>query len=211
MGKIFCIIGKSSTGKDMVFKRLLAEPDLALSNVVSYTTRPIRAGEEEGVEYFFCTQQKEQELEQQGKVIERRTYHTRLGDWDYFTVDDGQVNLADGNYLIIGTLESYLALRNYYGNQALVPIYIEVEDGKRLEHAIHREKQQEVPKYEELCRRFLADAEDFSEEKLRKAGVNRRFCNDGDKDEIVAKIADYIRRCEAEERPEGDPHGYQGQ
>ena len=58
-----------------------------------------------------------------------------------------------------------------------MPIYIEVEDGERLIRAIDRENQQKEPKYEEMCRRFLADASDFSEENLKKAGVSRRFEN----------------------------------
>ena len=59
----------------------------------------------------------------------------------------------------------------------MVPVYVEVEDGERLKRAIRREEQQKVPKYEEMCRRFLADAEDFSEEKLRAADIRERFFN----------------------------------
>ena len=74
-----------------------------------------------------------------------------------------------------------------------LPIYVEVEDGDRLIRAIHREKGQQVPKYEEMCRRFLADASDFSEEKLREAGITRRFIND-DMDTVLAEISAYIRQ-----------------
>ena len=55
MGKIFCLMGKSSTGKDTIFKRLTEDEELNLKTIVSYTTRPIRDGEEEGKEYFFAT------------------------------------------------------------------------------------------------------------------------------------------------------------
>ena len=47
----------------------------------------------------------------------------------------------------------------------------------RLERALGRERQQKEPKYAEMCRRFLADQDDFSEEKLEQAGIERRFCN----------------------------------
>ena len=40
-----------------------------------------------------------------------------------------------------------------------------------------REKQQKEPKYEELCRRFLADAKDFSDNKLKRAGIKKRYDN----------------------------------
>ena len=53
MGKIFCIMGKSATGKDTIYKKILQNSELKLRRIVSYTTRPIREGEEEGVEYYF--------------------------------------------------------------------------------------------------------------------------------------------------------------
>ena len=53
----------------------------------------------------------------------------------------------------------------------------QTNQNERLIRAIDREKQQKEPKYEEMCRRFLADASDFSEENLKKAGVSRRFQN----------------------------------
>mgnify|MGYP000808522934 CR=1 FL=1 len=53
MGKIFCIIGKSSTGKDTLYQRILERKDLQLRQIVSYTTRPIRAGEVDGTEFIF--------------------------------------------------------------------------------------------------------------------------------------------------------------
>ena len=112
-----------------------------------------------------------------GKIIELREYNTVYGIWKYFTVDDGQIDLAKGNYLLIGTLETYTKVVKYFGQDKVLPIYIEVEDGERLIRAIDREKQQKEPKYEEMCRRFLADASDFSEENLKKAGVSRRFQN----------------------------------
>ena len=53
MGKMVYLMGKSSTGKDTVYKRLLEKEELKLETIVPYTTRPIRAGEEQGEEYFF--------------------------------------------------------------------------------------------------------------------------------------------------------------
>lgn len=177
MGKIYCIMGKSSTGKDTIYKKLIEDETLSLKKIIPYTTRPIRAGEQNGVEYFFCTEEQVDELLKQGKVIELRAYHTVHGIWKYFTVDDGQVDLKHQNYLMIGTLEAYLKIRDYYGEANVVPVYIEVEDGERLYRALARERQQDSPKYEELCRRFLADAKDFSEEKLTDAEIKQRFIN----------------------------------
>ena len=57
----------------------------------------------------------------------------------------------------------------------MVPLYIEVDDGLRLSRALERERKQTEPKYAEMCRRFLADCEDFTEEKIAEAGIVRRF------------------------------------
>ena len=177
MGKIFCVMGKSASGKDTIYSRLLENEKLSLKRIVPYTTRPMRDGEEDGKTYHFCDEAKVQKLDEMGKIIELREYNTVYGIWKYFTVDDGQIDLAKGNYLLIGTLATYTKIVKYFGQDKVLPIYIEVEDGERLIRAIDREKQQKEPKYEEMCRRFLADASDFSEENLKKAGVSRRFEN----------------------------------
>lgn len=191
MGKIFYICGKSSSGKDTVYKMIQEEiPDL--KTIVLYTTRPIREGEREGVEYYFVDENKVKELEDARKIIELRTYKTVHGNWKYFTVDDHQVDLSNKNYLVIGTLESFQKMMEYYGETHLVPLYIELEDGERLMRAIMREREQAQPRYEELCRRFLADAEDFSEENIRRAGIKRRFQNPDSR--LCAKeLEEYIK------------------
>ena len=192
MGKIFYIMGKSSSGKDSIYRQLEADQELGLRRLVIYTTRPIRDGEENGREYFFVDENKLKEFRRNGKLIEARTYQTVYGPWTYFTADDGQVSVGNDSYLGIGTLESFVKLREYYGDDVMRPVYIEVEDGERLERALARERTQEVPKYEEMCRRFLADQNDFSEENILKAGIWKR-CQNHNLDECVKEIGNYIK------------------
>lgn len=192
MGKIFCLMGKSSTGKDTIFKRLTEDEELNLKTIVSYTTRPIRDGEEEGKEYFFVDEKRLKELEDAGRVIELRAYHTYYGVWKYFTVADEQMKLSSENYLIIGTLESFKKTKEYFGADKVVPILITLDDGVRLQRALDREKLQENPKYEEMCRRYLADTEDFSLEKQREASIGKSFEND-DLESCLQQIKDYIK------------------
>ena len=116
---------------------------------------------------------------------------TWYGPWYYFTADDGQIDLKDKNYLMIGTLVSFMAVRDYFGADRVCPVYIDLDDGERLQRALNRERAQEEPKYEEMCRRFLADAEDFSEEKIREAGIEERFYN-GDLEECLGRNKAYI-------------------
>lgn len=195
MGKIFYIMGKSSSGKDTLYKKLkMSFPKL--KTVVPYTTRPIREGECDGVEYFFVDDEKLLNMKEADQVIELRSYNTKCGVWHYFTANDGQIDLTHHDYLLIGTLVSYEALKDYFGEEMLVPIYIEVEDGLRLFRALERERSQKVPKYAEMCRRFLADESDFSEENLQKNNITKRFMNN-QLEECLHEIEDYIRLNEA--------------
>ena len=192
MGRIICLMGKSATGKDTIFKRLLEDPELNLCKIVPYTTRPLREGEREGVEYHFTDEAGFQNLRLQGRIIEDRSYRTIHGLWRYFTVNDVQLHDSEKNYMMIGTLEAYGKLWEYFGRERLLPVMIELEDGVRLQRALDRERLQEHPKYEEMCRRFLADSEDFSAEKVRGAGIVRRFRND-DLERCLEEIKGYIR------------------
>mgnify|MGYP000044964485 CR=1 FL=1 len=211
MPEIAFLMGKSSSGKDNIFKALVGDKELNLKTVIMYTTRPMRAGEKEGVEYYYVDNEKALELEAADKVIEMRIYNTVYGEWKYFTVDDGQIRLGSGDkYIVIGTIEAYNKFCAYFGKDAILPIYIEVDDGirlmrainreqkqevgERLERALAREKTQEVPKYEEMCRRFLADSKDFSEEKIKEAGINQRFSNDGTIEDCIRDIKEAIKQ-----------------
>jgi len=177
MGKIYCLMGKSSSGKDTIYKKLLKELPDRFKTIVPYTTRPIRSGEKDGVEYYFRTVPEYKSLLEGGKIIESRVYHTIHGDWYYFTADDGQINLSENDYILIMTPEGCAGLKKYFGDDKVLPIYIEVEDGLRLYRAVERERSQKSPKYAELCRRYLADEKDFSEENLNAIGVNKRYNN----------------------------------
>lgn len=192
MGKIFYIMGKSASGKDTIYRRLIGEKEFDFRTLVPYTTRPMRSGEENGKDYFFTDEAGLLKLQQEKKVIELRTYQTVLGPWHYFTVDDGQVDLAQYDYLMVGTLESYRALRDYYSAEKVVPIYVAVDDGLRLQRALDRERAQDEPKYAELCRRFLADEADFSAEKLLEAGIERTFDNTA-LEECLEQIRTFVR------------------
>lgn len=205
MGKIVCLMGRSSSGKDTIYKRLLSQDKVKLSNIVPYTTRPIRAQEREGVEYHFTDEKGYQKLLEEGTVIEARAYHTCLGLWRYFTVADERIELEDHSYVMIATLEAYGQIQKFYGADKVLPVLIELDDGIRLQRALDREKAQDQPRYEEMCRRFLADAEDFSEENIRKAGIVKRFYNN-DLEECLEEILVYLR----DNMTEGgdDRHGY---
>jgi guanylate kinase len=198
MKHLFYLMGKSASGKNALYEYLIGDSSLALAPLIPWTTRPIRANEQDGVEYHFTDEDGLRALEAQGRVIEKRTYQTEHGPWTYFTVDDG-AHLSEDR-LGIGTLESFRKMRDYYPEGYVVPLYIEVEDGIRLGRALKRERKPGNHRYEEMCRRFLADQKDFSEENLLEAGISRRFKNEKDKESCFREAADYIRSIQADTR-----------
>ena len=109
----------------------------------------------------------------------------------YFTAHGESIDLENNSYAMIGVLDSFRAAREYYGTEKVIPIYIEVEDGERLQRALDRERAQETPGYAELCRRFLTDSEDFSEENIEKSGIEKRFQNTN-LQECIQEITAYI-------------------
>ena len=150
MGKIYYIMGKSASGKDTIYRRLMEDKTFAFHTLVPYTTRPMRSTEVNGRDYFFTDEAGLSRLQEAGRVIE------------------------------------------------VIPIYVEVEDGLRLSRAVERERAQREPKYAELCRRFLADEADFSEEKLSEAGIVKRFQND-DLERCLQEIFREITKLEGDE------------
>lgn len=196
MGKIFCIMGKSSSGKDTVFKEVIKDNSLNLKKIIGYTTRPKRIEEIDGVEYNFITNEKVQEFIQDEKVIELRKYNTVNGVWYYGTMDDGQIDLKHNSYITISTLESYNSFKKYFLEGNVIPIYIDIDDGIRLERALKREKNESKPNYKELCRRFIADSEDFSEINLKLSKITKAYYNNELKTcvkEVKENILKYIK------------------
>ena len=163
MNRIFCIVGKSCSGKDTLYARILERyPELV--PVILHTTRPIRPGEADGQTYHFVTEEQLRQYESRGQVIEKREYHTTQGLWIYFTL---RFQL-DADRLLITTLEGARALMDCYGPEHVRTVYLHVDDRTRLLRYIDRESRQAQPDYSEVCRRFLADQEDFSPERLAR-------------------------------------------
>lgn len=164
MSKIFCLVGKSASGKDTIYKEIVSAYGNKLECVVLGTTRPMRTGERNGVDYWFFTDEELLKLEQEGKVIEKRQYNTMQGIWSYFTLEFDLS--SDKNHILITTLEGAKSITEHYGEDKVRVIYLAIDDKERLLRCIDRESRQKNPDYSEVCRRFIADQKDFSQEKI---------------------------------------------
>lgn len=197
MGKVFCLMGKSASGKDTIYDMVMKDID-QIKPIILYTDRPMRVGEINGVTYNFVNKDTMDFYIRSDQCIESRKYHTPNGIWRYATIDDG-IDLTQYNYLTITTLESYHNIKIYFGSDNVIPIYIYSNDGERLIRSVKREEKEQHPKYTEICERFLRDERDFSEDNLDRANIIHRVENkyaDVASIFIISIIEDYIKQGE---------------
>lgn len=151
MIKIIALFGPSSSGKDTLAKTLSARSDV--NEIISCTTRPKREYEKEGIDYYFLTDEEFGKKVLNGTMLEATSFR----NWFYGTplesLKENKINIGVFNKQGIECLLSDNRLE-------VIPIYIACEDKKRLMRSLEREMN---PDCEEICRRFLADKQDFEE------------------------------------------------
>jgi len=85
---VLCIVGKSASGKDTLVNNLLKNCTTAIQKAVSYTTRPRREGEVDGIDYHYVTVEQFQKMKDENKFIEETSYNVNGETWYYgFTKD----------------------------------------------------------------------------------------------------------------------------
>ena len=92
------ILGPSGVGKDTIINMLLKKyPDI-FYKLPSYTTRPKRKGEKEGVDYFYITKEKFQVKRNQNKLIGIQEYNG-----NFYASDKSKLNelMNKGEKIII--------------------------------------------------------------------------------------------------------------
>ena len=152
---VYLIIGKSGAGKDSLAQAIALQYNLKI--LVPYTTRPMRAGEVHGLHYFFISKAEMNEMHARGEIIESRCYDTVDGEWCYFT----RVFEPSCDIIYVVTPSAAPKIAGRLGPDNVVVINLVADDRVRLLRAIERESAQKSPNYAEICRRFLADEEDF--------------------------------------------------
>lgn len=191
MGYIYCLMGKSGTGKDTVMEEVLSDGTLDIEKIVPYTTRPKRESEFEGINYHYVDSAFMDSMDKAGKIVEKRSYNTVHGVWSYFTAD---VDIdREKDYIIITTQEAIEKFVFHFGKENIYVIYLFLDDRERLLRCINRESMQITPNYKEVCRRFLGDEEDFFEDKLKNMDNCIFVDTMGDTKTNVDKIKDIIR------------------
>jgi len=161
MSKLFCIVGKSASGKNTVFNKILEDIDINITPIIPYTTRPIREGEVDGIHYNFVSERQMKEFEERGLVLVSTDFMSVCGRWFYFTVVSNES--LKKNCLTITTPEGLRQIIHKLGSEKVVIILVEADDLIRLNRSIARTAIEKTPNYSEVCRRFLSDENDFKD------------------------------------------------
>lgn len=192
--KIFCLIGKSSSGKDSI-KSLLLKKCEYLDFMVPLTTRPMRVGETDGYDYHFLTNDDFFNKLNTNILLEHRKYdvvdsNNNKNVWYY-----GHTKPESDISLMIGTLDVYGAIRQN-PDYIVYPIFIHIPDEIRLCRMITRELESDEPNIYELSRRFVSDLDAFTYDRLIELDINNRhikkvFINN-DLETVSNEIANHI-------------------
>lgn len=155
MKKLLCIMGESASGKTTLAKML--EEECGIKQIVSHTSRPKREGEVEGVDYYFVSDEDFVLALNNDKLCECLIFN----EWYYgISVDEIEKGSEDDIKSVVVTPQGMEQLVHTVGKDKVVPIYIFVDGKSRLIRSLAREQNGEVG---EMCRRYLADEEDFKE------------------------------------------------
>lgn len=143
------LVGKSCSGKDSIGKEL---EKLGIKKCVTYTTRPPRPNEVNGVDYHFISTDCFEKLVGKNFFAEWRIYKTEQGVWLYGSAKKNYVN-DDYKYIILTPSGLNVVKTKDIDN---VSFYIDADDEIILNRMKKRDKD-----LKESKRRFLADVEDF--------------------------------------------------
>lgn len=184
MRKIFAIAGKASTGKDTL-TNMLSEV-LEIPVALSFTTRPMRVNEKQGVEYNFITDDDFWDLYESGLLAEYTSYEVANGEtWHYGLTKE---ELEKNKYvLVIVNPDGLEQLKKIYGHK-ICSILIDAPADVRIKRYLDRDEVTET-KAEECCRRFLADQKDF-----KNLTTNHVINNTGELKEVFKRLEGIVRR-----------------
>lgn len=151
--KILALFGKSASGKDSIQKWIVSNYPRLTNKIVSCTTRPPRSGEQDGVDYFFLSDEEFAKKVLDGSMLEATSFR----EWFYGTaldqLDPDKINVGVFNLTGVECILDDPRLD-------VVPVWIYASDKTRLRRSLDRE---DNPDCKEICRRFLADEKDFEE------------------------------------------------
>lgn len=192
---IFCLLGKSASGKDTILNQVIKNG--IVENIISTTTRPMRSNERKGVSYHFITKDEFLKKIDNGDFLEVTQYKVAVdNDTWYYGIDNTKLD-ANKNYITILNPDGYRQIKAKIGSENVVGILVLADDKERLMRSLTRDINVNTL---EVCRRFLADYEDFKnvENEVKYIVKNRELQQSVN---IVNKIIEKELRLKSQQNP----------
>lgn len=175
------LAGKTCSGKDTIVNQLVK---MGYQKVTTYTTRPMRENEIDGVTYHYITDKEFKEKVNNGFFAEHNVFHTEFGDWYYGSAREDYV---DGKSVIILTPSGLKDIKQdkELSKLNITSFYI-IADNETLQNRLI--KRGDNPN--EAMRRLESDSIDFANiDDL----INHKVLNNGKgSPETVAMIIDSL-------------------
>lgn len=151
MYKIIALIGEAGAGKDTLMQYILKKYPQYFSEIISNTTRPMREGEVEGVNYYYLTPS-----EFRSKILNNEMLEaTSFNDWFYGTSYDS----LHEDRLNIGVFNPDGVRALVHNPNVEVSVFkVSCLAKTRLLRQLTREKN---PNVDEIIRRYTTDKKDF--------------------------------------------------
>lgn len=185
---VIILTGKSCAGKDSVRSEL---EGWGYNNIVSYTSRPIRENEVDGIDYNFVNRGQFEKMIMTEQMIEYRTYNTlvnNIPDKWYYGLKKEKLD-PKGCYVVVLDLDGTENFIKYYGKKNCYVVYMCCPKEERKRRAIERGSFDNT----EWKRRLVADEQDFKSKKLKKL-IDFTVVNMNNDIDDVPRIANILNK-----------------
>lgn len=167
------LVGASASGKTEIAKILARK--YGIVKAITHTTRDMREGEKDGVDYFFVSKDRFAILAKQNAFVETTLYNGNNYGCSKSQVSDDKAVIVDPN-----GLKSFLALND----PRVITFYIEADESTRYQRMLSR-----GDSVTNALRRIENDKKDFNPENV--VAVDHVIIN---QDTTLEEAADIVYR-----------------
>lgn len=207
--KVFVLMGKFACGKTTIAK--LLELKYGMKRVVTCTTRSMREGERDGVDYYFYDDVVFEKMASENRLVainrvpvvssehkvdenvqnnSKKDITDTIEYSKKYGIPVEEINLNESSYICVLEPSGYFDLVNKLGKDKVKAIYLKLNDKERWLRALNREVNPDV---DTIAKKH------FEEYKLYD-GIedmcDKVIDNVGTSDNAAISIYDYIKECD---------------